>query len=266
MYKKFKQMITSALLVLLAAMPALSHYHALVPSDYDQWRARKMEKVQMRLWWGHGYEHIWFDAARPASLTAILPDGQKTDLLDKLEKDRVKAVSGEKRLAYKLSYTPSVRGDHILAMTAGRQWDADTSEWLQDYVKTVLHVQAEKGWSRRIGQPLEVVPLSRPYGLLPGAALGFKVLYQDKPAAGLRVERELLSREAPDPASLPSEAFIAYPARTRSDGTVVFSFPAPGWYGITAIRSSGRKYEEDGHKGKLVERSTLWVYVSDKPE
>jgi len=263
---KIKVILAICIAALFAALPALSHYHVLTPSDYHKWQARKTEKVGLQLLWGHGFEHIWFDINHPRSLFALGPDGKKTDLLGNLEKDSIKAVSGEKRLAYNLSYTPQRRGDHILAMTAGLQWDDESSEWLQDYVKTVLHVQAEDGWSRRVGQPLEVVPLSRPYGVLVGDALSFRILYHNKPAAGVRVERELLSKTAPAPADLPSEPFIAYSANTGADGTVVFSFPTAGWYGITAIRGSGGEHEESGKNGELIERSTLWVYVNEKPE
>ncbi len=264
--RRAKAILALCLAGLFVAFPALSHYHVLTPSAYDKWQARKTEKVGLQVLWGHGFEHIWFDINPPRSLFVLDPDGEKTDLLGKLEKDSVKSVSGEERLAYSLSYTPQTRGDHILAMTAGLQWDGESSEWLQDHVKTVLHVQAEEGWSRRTGQPLEVVPLSRPYGVLAGDALSFRILYNNKPAAGVRVERELLSQTAPAPAELPSEAFIAYSANTGADGTVVFSFPAAGWYGITAIRGSGREHAEDGKKGELIERSTLWVYVNEKPE
>ncbi|MFO8055716.1 MAG: DUF4198 domain-containing protein [bacterium] len=266
MRKSKKTFIALSLMAFITAGPALAHYHVLVPAEYNKWQARKTEMVHLRLLWGHGYEHIWFDAETPRSLWALPPEGERLDLMDELQKDRVRAVSGKERASFKLNYPPSSRGDHILALVAGRQWDAESSEWLQDYVKTLLHVQVEKGWSRRVGHPLEVVPLSRPYGVLPGDALRFRVLYKDKPAAALRVERELLSAKAPDPAGLPSEAFIAYPARTGADGTVVFSFPSSGWYGITAIRGSGKEYEKDGHTGELIERSTLWVYVSEKPE
>ncbi len=258
---KFGAMVL--LTVMLIATWASAHYHALTPAGYDQWQARKNAAVNYNLIWGHGYEHIWFDVAPVKSLVAHPPEGGAKDLVDALAPMKVRAVDGKEYDAYKFVYKPAERGDHILALTAGLQWDEEDGAWLQDYAKAVLHVQSEGGWDRAVGQPLEVLPLSRPYGIVPGAALSFRVLYKGAPAKGLRIERELLMPETPKPEALPAEPFIAYSAKTGPEGAAVFSFPAAGWYGVTAMRPSGEKREEGGHSGELVERSTLWVYVSE---
>jgi len=243
-----------------------AHYHAVAPENYSKWSARKGESVAYRLIWGHGYEHIWFDINKPESFVVYAPDGSKKDLLPLLKTIEVKAVSGEEHDAYSFFYKPGARGDHVLGLVAGIQWDEEDGVWLRDYAKAVLHVQSEGDWDREVGHTAEIIPMSRPYGLLPGDALSFKVIYRNKPAAGVRVERELLSEKTPGESELPSEPFIAYSAKTDERGFVTFSFPGPGWYGVTAICESGEKHKSGEHEGLLIERATFWVYVSPKPE
>jgi uncharacterized GH25 family protein len=249
-----------------AAGAALAHYHVVVPGEYAKWSARKGETVSYDFIWGHGFEHIWFDIEKPASFVVYNPDGSKTDLAPALTNHKVKAISGSEHPAYKFEYKPAKRGDHIISLKAGLQWDEEDGVWLQDYVKAVLHVQAETDWGKVVGDPLEVVSMSRPYGILPGGALTFKIIQNGKPAKGLRVERELYLENTPKESDLPSEPFIAYSSVSNDNGQVVFSFPKPGWHGVTAIAHEGKVIEKGGHKGPIVERATLWVYVSPQPE
>ncbi len=256
----------AAIVLMFCAFSASAHYHAIAPEDYGKWQIRKGEQVPYQLIWGHGFEHIWFNIVKPQSFEAIDPEGKKTDLIPLLKEIKVKAVSGEEFLAYSFELKPEARGDYILSLVAGPQWDEEDGVWLQDYAKAVMHVQAEMDWDRAAGTPLEVMPLSRPYGFLPGGALSFRVLKNGKPLAGVRVERELYMAKTPAESDLPSEPFIAYSARSNAAGEVTFSFPTAGWYGITAMAEPGGKMAKDGHEGPVVERATMWVYVSPKPE
>ena len=258
-----KKFIIPAMIAIMAiAAAAEAHYHVIVPHDYSQWKARKSEKVPMNLIWGHGYEHIWFDIEKPLSFEVIKPGGERSDLMKSISGTMIKSVTGEKKKAYKFEYKPTERGDHIFVLDAGWQWDEEDSAWLKDYARAVLHVQAESDWGREVGLPLEVVPLSRPYGVVKGDALSFQVLHDGDPVSGIRVEREIYNQLTPSPDSLPGEEFIAYSAVTGPDGTVAFSFPTSGWHGITAIMETEKTRDAGGHQGKIIERSTMWVYVS----
>jgi hypothetical protein len=79
----------------------------------------------------------------------------------------------------------------------------EDQEFLQDSVKVVLHVQAQKGWDAvagLAGSGLELVPLTRPYGLQPGIAFQAQVLADGKPL--LDPAPELAAAEAPRPVRL----------------------------------------------------------------
>jgi len=118
--------------------------------------------------------------------------------------------------AYQLRFTPQQRGDYVFVLQTPAIWMEEDGEFLQDTVKVVLHVQAQKGWDATSRDDFEFVPLTRPYGLrsgmvfqaqiragvevrkAPGAA-GASYLTQDsvKPLAGALVEVESYTAAPP---------------------------------------------------------------------
>src|SRR6185437_3468160 len=104
-----------------------------------------------------------FDAPQPQSLIVLSPDGQRIELTDKLVKTTRKTGMKE-ATAYQLNFTPQQRGDYVFLLRTPPIWMEEDSEFLQDTVKMVLHVQAQKGWDAAAGD-FEFVPLTRPYGL-----------------------------------------------------------------------------------------------------
>ena len=50
------------------------------------------------------------------------------------------------------------------------------NEFLQDNVKVVLHVQAQKRWDDAVDTEFELTPLTRPYGLEPGMVFQAELL------------------------------------------------------------------------------------------
>src|SRR5262249_9363277 len=133
---------------------------------------------------GHPYEHQLFDAPPPARLTVFGPDGKSRDLTKSLEKIKVKGVDAKDVTAYRLRYTPAERGDYTFFLNTQPIWIADDKEFLQDTVKVVLHVQAQKGWDVNQGKDFKIVPLTRPYGLLAG------MVYQARITAAARIVGE----------------------------------------------------------------------------
>jgi uncharacterized GH25 family protein len=140
-------------------------------------------------------------------------------------------------------------------------------EFFQDTVKVVLHVQAQKGWDGADKADFEFVPLTRPYGLLPGTVFQAQMNEQNakdapKPLAGSPIEIERYN-ETP-PKSLPQDEFITRVVKTDSNGVVTCNLPEAGWWCLTATREAGTK-DHDGKMATVRERSTFWVYVADKP-
>jgi cobalt/nickel transport protein len=255
--------LVCAVTVLGAAVAVKAHFHVLLPQAYEQWSAGKGRSTPFRLLWGHGFEHAWMNAEKPAELFAVSPDGRRTDLLAALKPTAVRAADGKDYGAFGFEYVPKERGDHWVALKSALIWDEQESVFLLDYAKSVLHVQDKAGWDRAIGQPFELVPLNRPYGLLRGQLIRCVVLRRGKPLPGCEVELEKLQPRILKESELPGEEFIAFEAKSDANGVVAFGLHEEGWFAITAIHETEEEeITQNGHKGKLVERATLWIHVA----
>jgi cobalt/nickel transport protein len=230
------------------------HFHMLLPAAPT---AKRGEAVAVTCRWGHPFEHQLFDALVPQAWFVLAPDGSKTDLLPLCSKD-----PDQKQTAFRARFTPRQRGDYTLIMRSPAVWMAEDAEYLQDTVKVVLHVQAQKGWDVPAGQPFEMLPLTRPYGLRAGTVFQAQAVADGKPLAGALVEIE---RYNPSPPKLlPPDEQITHTAKADPNGVVTATLGEPGWWCLTAARPGGHK-ERAGKSYPVRQRATIWVYVDARP-
>ena len=159
-----KYALCTAIMLALLASPASAHYNMLLPQAAS---AKKGEPVTFVYQWGHPFEHQLFDSPAPESIVVLSPDAKKADLSKASERVTVLTADQKKVAGYRLRFTPEDRGDYVFVLSTPPIWIEEDQEFLQDMVKVVLHVQAQKGWDATAGQAFEMVPLTRPYGLQP---------------------------------------------------------------------------------------------------
>jgi cobalt/nickel transport protein len=237
-----------------------AHFTMLFPEPAS---ARKGEAVTVVHQWGHPFEHQLFNAQAPESVAVLSPDGKQADLTDRLEIISIPAGGQKKATAHRLSYRPEQRGDYVFILKSRPIWMEEEQEFVQDTVKAVLHVQAQKGWDAAVGKGFELVPLTRPYGLQPGTAFQAQALVEGKPLAGALVEIERYNPVALKEEDLPPDEQRTRAAKTDAGGAVVCTLAEPGWWCLTAHRGGG-KAERDGKAYPLRQRAIFWVYVDEK--
>jgi cobalt/nickel transport protein len=260
---RFLLQLTISLTWLGVGIPASqAHYNMLLPQTAS---AKKGEAVPITYQWGHPFEHQLFDAPAPESVMLIAPDGKKSDLTKSLERIVQETGDGRKAAAYRFQVTPDQRGDYMLLLTTPPIWMEEDQEFLQDTVKVILHVQAQKGWDKAAGHPLELLPLTRPYGLQPVMAFQAQIIAAgpdgNKPSSGTLVEIEHYNPEPPK--DLPPDEQITRTAKTDPNGVVTCTLTDPGWWCLTAQRDGPKKAHE-GKEYPVRQRSTLWVFVDEK--
>jgi nickel transport protein len=240
--------------------PAAAHFNMLMPTNASP---KKGEQIFVTYRWGHPFEHELFDAPPPDAVTVVAPDGKTADLTKSLEKISVPAGEGKHVTAYQFRFAPDQRGDYVLLLQTPPIWMEEDGEFLQDNVKVVLHVQAQKGWDAAVRPDFEWAPLTRPYGLEPGVA--FQARLQaggaQKGVVGALVEIEHYHTEPPK--SIPPDEFCTRTAKTDPNGVVTATLADRGWWCLAAGREAGTK-ERDGKSYPVHERSILWVYVDEK--
>ncbi len=245
---------------------ARAHFLIVIPEEGNGYALRGRE-LDLMVTYGHPFEGILYDLKNPSGFL-ILPDGKKAPLpfSRTLVKDH---ASGKKRFAYRIRFLPTQRGDHLFCVEAKPYLNEEEGEVWKDYMKTLIHVQVEKGWDNSCGFPLELVPLNRPYGMMKGSVFVGRLLFNGKPLGGVTLEVEKFNGFYVPEEGLPKDAFgrineplMTYTVMTNDDGYFVVTLPEPGWWAINAsVKSGNTSYA--GKSFPLVVRSGVWVYVFD---
>jgi uncharacterized GH25 family protein len=239
---------------------ALGHYHMLLLADPI---AERDKPASLTFAWGHPFEHQLFDAAKPRRVTVIAPDGGVTDLTNRLTSTKLPRPKDGPAAAFGLAFTPTTRGDHVVVVDAEPAWIADEGVFFEDHVKTIVHVATQNGWDRIAGGSLELVPLTRPYGLEPHVTFQAQVLANGKPLGGVMVEVERYNADPPKEADLPPDEQITRRVKADPNGVLTCTLHDPGWWAVTAITDGGTR-DHDGKPRPVHRRATLWVYVAAK--
>ncbi|RUM88285.1 MAG: hypothetical protein DSZ24_04060 [Thermodesulfatator sp.] len=245
-----------------------AHFLITVPSQGQGYGVRG-QALQALVLFGHPFEGILYDLKAPKGFM-LTPDGKK----DTISFRRIEVrdyASGRKRFGYRVEYLPTSRGDYYLCLSAQPYLNQEEEVIWQDHMKLPLHVQVERGWENRCGFSLEIVPLTRPYGLRVGQVLRARVLLNGKPAPGLTVELEKFNGFYIPDEKLPVDAYgrineplITQTLLTDDQGYFVVGFPEAGWWVINVSVPAG-KAPYANRTFPLVIRSGMWVYVFPNP-
>jgi uncharacterized GH25 family protein len=258
-----RPLATLALLLLESASQA--HYHMMIP---DKPSAKKGEEVTVTCQFGHPFESELSDMLALRQVILYGPGGAGTDVTKKLEKVALRDRKGKDVAGYRLKFTPDERGDYVIEMTSAVTTLPDTKEVVQDTVKVVVHVQAQKGWDMVSPGEFGCSPLTRPYGLLSNVVFQARFTGSVKkderrpnpfPNDNLLVEVERYN--AKPPKVFPADEFITRTMKTDRDGVVTTGLPEAGWWCLTATRRRSEKVTVAGKEVAVKRRATLWVYV-----
>jgi cobalt/nickel transport protein len=258
MINKMRALLCVGMVLALISQTAQAHFHILLPQAPA---VKRGEPVTVTYEWGHAFEHHLLDAPAPESVQVIGPDGRSSDLTKNLEKVRVAGAEGKQVAAYRLRFTPPLRGDYTFVLRTCPIWIDDDEVFLQDIVKVVLHVQAQKGWDAVAPATFQLVPLTRPYGLQPGLVFQARTEGIDQPLKGAPVEIERYN--AMPPKEMPPDEQITRTAKTDPNGVLTCTLTEPGWWAVTVQRDAGT-HQRNGKTYPLRQRATFWVHVADR--
>ena len=245
--------------LVLAAFPsAHAHFPILI---HDAAMGATNGTVTVTYAAGHPFELDMEPAAKPERLLYLDGRGQATNLTASLQATWFRGDTNAGAWQPRLEPT---RGDGLLALDSAASVDASQKTLYREYVKVCLHRGRQDGWHRRTGQPLEIVPLTRPYGLRPGMVFTGKLMRGAAPVANTEVYFERLNDRRPDPGSLPPEPLITFAVRTDGTGQFTVALPDPGWWVLGAyvddlgtVRHDGKDYRLEGFAG-------LWLRLDPK--
>jgi cobalt/nickel transport protein len=236
---------------------ARAHFQLLIPAR-DVVTASDGRTVDLELVFTHPMERGPVMAmGRPARF-GVLAAGENRDLSDSL---RAEQIDG------KATYAASVRlnrpGDHVFYVEPAPYWEPAERKMIVHYTKVVVDfLGAEAGWDAMVGLPVEIEPLTRPYGLWTGNTFRGIVRYHGKPVPFATVEVEYLNRD--NGVKIPNDAFVTQVVKTDADGVFSYAMPRAGWWGFAALVEADEKMPNpEGEPVDVELGGLIWVRTVD---
>ncbi|MBQ7457397.1 MAG: DUF4198 domain-containing protein [Desulfovibrio sp.] len=138
-------------------------------------------------------------------------------------------------------------------------WDEVQQHFCQQYVKVLLPVYGDDtGWEEPSGQRFEIVPMTRPFGLLAPSLFTGKVLFDGHPCANCLV---IIERINTDGQKVPTPWHQALVLRSDANGQFSAILNKAGWWCCRALLEGAPLKGADGHPKALQLGSLYWIYV-----
>ena len=231
---------------------ALAHFGMLLAEPpYVELMDKNQAALQLRFW--HPRENQGMNMVKPEAF-GVWHNGAKQDLLPTLK------VANEQGWEYWQSgYTFSAPSDYIFYYTPVPYWEPAENRFIVHHTKLVVDAFAmQDGWDTVLGLPVEIVPLTRPYGLYAGNSFTGQVLQNSQPLPDCEVEIEFYDPKGEKPAS--REALVTQVVKTDNNGCFTWTFPWSGWWGMAALADGGQ-ITVDNRSADLEVGGVLWIYI-----
>jgi cobalt/nickel transport protein len=244
------RLVSAALLASCIALPAQAHFGMIIPSDTMVVQSEGHE-IGLTYAFAHPFEAEGMVLEQPLSTTITLG---KTTSDVAIDATRVMGAPG-----YTATVSLDRPGAHILGMIPQPFWEPAEDVFIQHFTKTyVAAYGSDEGWDQMLGYPVEIEPLSRPFGLWAGNMFQGVVTRDGAPVPFAEVEVEFFS---PDGSVFaPDELMVTQ--TVKADGSGVFSYVTPwaGWWGFAALLEGPETIAFDGEEKGVEQGAVIWVH------
>jgi nickel transport protein len=247
--------LSAAALVLMVSGPVFAHFGMLIPSQATVSKADP-KTLDLQISFSHPFESVGMDMAKPKAF-GVLAGGSKEDLLGALKPMQVMG-----KAAWSAPYTVKRPGVYIFFMDPEPYWEPAEDSFIVHHTKVVVPAfGGEEGWDKEVGQKIEIVPLTRPFGLYAGNVFQGIVKLDGKNMPYAEVEIEFYNKDGK--AEAPTEYMVTQAVKADRNGVFTYAAPKAGWWGFAALTTADFKLKKDG-KDKAVEiGGVIWVYFQD---
>jgi len=255
------RILFSALLpILLTANLAYAEYFAILRANPPLVSDSKLTEFNVSIAFGHPFAQTAVDMDLVQMFAAIKyplkEDGQtiRREFLDIL-----KPVDYLKKKAWAATIPLPDPGLYQLVMETRPYWEETQGIFLQQFAQMLVPVQGyEHGWEIPVGLKLEILPLTRPFGLIAPALFTGRVLLDGKILPDTQVRIEYLNE---DIQTVPSPYHQTQRVRTDERGIFSFVCPHPGWWGFAAVTKGDPLKGSDGQPKNTELSGVLWMYI-----
>lgn len=237
------------------AIPALAHFQELIPST-DIVSTPAESNIDLNLFFTHPMEmEPAMNMGQPVQFGVVGPDG-KQDLLSTLS-----PITRQNVHAYTSQYQIKKPGDYLFYLQPAPYWEPAEGKMITHYTKVIVDAYGmANNWDAMVGLPVEIEPLSRPFGLWTGNEFRGIVKHNGKPVPFAEIEVEWVNDGSVTP---PSDPYKTQVIKADANGTFSYVMPHSGWWGFaTLIDGKPSKNPE----GKMVDTELgglIWVQTRD---
>lgn len=177
---------------------------------------------------------------------------------------------------------PSAGVYHFI-MQSKAIWQPEENRFMQYTVRVQVPVYgSSKGWDIPSNTGLEILPMSRPFGMTSGMSFTGQILLDGKPVSGALLEIARLNPAAridmppatPDNAKaskgkknkvpVPLSSFQpVQQLKTDSQGVFTFTCPMPGWWVFASDTERDPLKDPEGNLKPLHCKTEFWIYLDD---
>lgn len=244
-----------AVLVFMVSGPVLAHFGMLIPSKATVSKADP-KTVDLQVSFSHPFEMVGMDMAKPKAF-GVLAGGSKEDLLGTLKPAQVMG-----KAAWSSQYALKKPGVYAFYVEPEPYWEPAEDSFISHYTKVVVPAFGEEeGWDKEVGQKIEIVPLTRPFGLYAGNVFQGTVKVDGKPSSYAEVEIEFYNKDGK--AEAPTEYMVTQSVKADRNGVFTYAVPKAGWWGFAALTTADFKLKKDGKEKAVEIGGVIWVYFQD---
>jgi cobalt/nickel transport protein len=208
--------------------------------------------VKVHLSFSHPFAGLGMALTKP-EVFAVLANGKREDLLDKLNETRRMG-----HLAWEIDYRISRPGVYMFFMEPHPYWETAEDCFIIHYTKTVITAFGDDdGWDGEIGLETEIVPLTKPFGLFVGNVFQGIVKLEGKPVPYAEVEVEYYNEDVKSEA--PTEYMVTQTIKADQNGVFTYAVPKSGWWGFAALNTSDKKMKYQGEDKDIEMGAVIWV-------
>jgi len=249
--------IFAVIVAALTVQSGLAHFLVLLP-DNDIVSAGDDRTVNFEILFTHPMEQgPVMNMGTPAAF-GVLVNGEVIDL-----KPQLRMIEIDGSTAYRTSYRLREPGDHVFYIEPAPYIEPAEKKMIVHYTKVIVSAfDAQTGWDAPVGQPVEIEPLVRPYGLWTGNLFRGIVRRAGEPVPFAEIEVEYYNEDGA--VEIPAEAFVTQVIKANALGEFAYAMPRAGWWGFAAL-VDGEPMEnpESGEMVGVELGGLIWVRVAD---
>lgn len=252
---RFAAIFSTLLAVLAAPMAAQAHFQEIIPSA-DILPDSGDRTLTLDLTFTHPMEGGPVMNMGVPQRFGVLSNGKIQDLTGQL-----RAVKrGGDKTGYQASYKVNAPGDYVFFVAPAPYWEPAERKHIIHYAKVVVDFASGSGWDKPVGLPVEIEPLTRPYGLWTGNLFRGVVRHDGKPVPYAEIEVEWRNDGS---VTAPSDPYVTQVVKADGDGVFAYAIPRAGWWGFAALAQGKPMPGPDGKPAAMELGGLLWVKTRD---